>query len=64
MATSRKFDVTYTLRFTGRSRGQEKEPTFMEEFIDSVIKCFIQVLNSQHPNVKTEVKSKSAPRGV
>lgn len=58
----RKFDVIYTIRAMGISRGWEGEMTFQERFVDDVINAIVSSLgrsfNSLSVTLERQVVSK------
>ena len=53
MAT-KKYDIKFTIRFTGRSKAEPDGTTYMGNLLANCIKTFIQAVKLQWPNVKIE----------
>jgi hypothetical protein len=54
---AKKFNKTYTITFSGYSRGWENEPTFMETMIDAMINSTLIALSRYKTlKIKTDIK--------
>ena len=59
---AKNYDITFTIRFRGRSVEQEDGGTFMGTLLTNCIETFIQAVKLQFPKVKVDSERSTVVR--